>query len=244
MLHISTFEHLPNELIVRIFSYLKPEENFYSFFNCNDRLRKLVKRHVLYSRRALNNDIKRLSKLHNWYKHLDYVSDGVVFHLIPLKGEQARNGLDPRISDESGIHWHFWKEKSIPIADQRIQQIIEKYPIKLNPLFYPGRIFIKPNKSGFNEFIRRNYASHWDTLKTIFVSESWDYTWTIDIKNSILYIQENESKRMKKTILEAADRIWKELQELEDINIIEIQYQQQMAGFGLVVQLCEASKPG
>ncbi|CAF3524454.1 unnamed protein product [Rotaria sp. Silwood1] len=242
MLHISTIEHLPNELILHIFSYLKPEENFYSFFNCNDRLRKLVKRHVFYSRRALNNDIKRLSKLHSWYKHLDYIDDGVIFHLIPLKGEQARNGLDPRISDESGIHWHFWKEKSIPIADQRIQQIVEKYPIKLNPLFYPGRVFIKPNMSGFKEFVRRYYASHWNILEPILVSESWDYTWTNDMKTSMVHIQENESRRMKKAILEAADHIWKELQELEDVNITEIQYQQQTAGFGLVVRLCEVPK--
>jgi len=97
MSQISKFNSLPNEVIVSIFEYLTAAENFHSFFNINDRLRKLVKRYVRFSRRDLDNDIERFSTLHSWYKHLDYIDDGNTFYLLPLKGEQARYSFDKRI---------------------------------------------------------------------------------------------------------------------------------------------------
>jgi hypothetical protein len=57
--------------------------------------------------------------------------------MVPLKSEQERYNFSPCISDPNGIHWHFWREQNMPLADKRIEQISQKYPIKLNPLFHP-----------------------------------------------------------------------------------------------------------
>ncbi|CAF1194697.1 unnamed protein product [Rotaria sp. Silwood1] len=224
MSQISTFDHLPNELIIYIFSYLKSNESFYAFFYYNDRLRKLVKRHVIYSRRELKKDITRFSTLHSWYKHLDYMNDGTKFYLIPMKGEQARYSFDPRISDYSGIHWHFWTASGL-LNDQRIQEIIRKYPVRLNLSFCPSMDKYKLPRmgSGFQDFVRRHYPSQWNALETTFFNESDKKIYTDAVKIHLQYIHDNEPKRLEKIILEAADNIWKELQELEDVNILEIE---------------------
>ncbi|CAF3179957.1 unnamed protein product [Rotaria sp. Silwood2] len=77
---------------------------------------------------------------------------------------------------------------------------------------------------GFEDFVRRHYPSQWNALETTFLSESDRITWTYYVKIHLRYIHDNEPKHLETTILEAADNIWKELQELEDINILEIEY--------------------
>lgn len=81
----------------------------------------------------LTKDIKRFSKIHSWYKHLAFNYGSTTLYIVPLKGEQERYNFSPCISDPTGIHWHFWQQKSIPLADKRIEEISQKYPIKLNP---------------------------------------------------------------------------------------------------------------
>ncbi|UJR12335.1 hypothetical protein I4U23_016512 [Adineta vaga] len=228
MLNISTFECLPNELIIHIFGYLKPAENFQSFFDCNIRLRKLVKQYVSYSRHALDKDITRFSTLHSWYKHLNFNNDGVTFYMVPSKGQQARYSFDPCISDYNGIHWRFWQIRP-QLTDDRVAQISEKYPIKLNPLFATHgearRLFLEDGE----DFIRRYHPSQYELLATTLFCESYmnihkDYEYSEDIRNIRKIIGENERKRLRNIIQQAAHSIWKDIQELEDINILTINF--------------------
>ncbi|CAF3431170.1 unnamed protein product [Rotaria sp. Silwood2] len=226
---MSIFDRLPNEIILSNFAYLQPEDKFHSFFDYNERLRKLVKRYTIYSHCGLQKDIKRFSTLHSWYKHLDYVDNGKTFYMIPLKGEQPRYDFDPRISDRIGIHWHFWTQYPVPIADKRIQKIVHNYPIKLNPSFHPDGPVQGPMTPGFKDFASRHYPSQFDILKTKLFSRScktlFDMLqfYTDDDQTQWQYIFENEPKRLQGTILKAAEYIWKELQELEDVNILKIE---------------------
>lgn len=43
--------------------------------------------------------------------------------------------------------------------------------------------------------------------------------------SSSIFIDENEQKRMRNMIRKVADCIWKEIQVLEDVNIIKIPYE-------------------
>jgi hypothetical protein len=52
-----------------------------------------------------------------------------------------------------------------------------------------------------------------------------------DVELLTKYITENESKRLRNNIQEAAHSIWREIQALEDVNILDIKYKQQTAGF-------------
>jgi len=228
MSDIKTFDHLPTEIIVCIFGYLSAADNFRSFFDYNNRLRKIVKHYVTYSREVLKKDIKRFSQLHSWYKHLNFVDDGATFYLIPRKGEQMRYSFDPRISDYFGIHWHFCRRHPVPIADKRIQQIIHEYPIKLNTYFHPHGT---PMTKGFTDFVRRQYPQQFEAM-TSTLSTDLHERFFIQMTESMIddfsihldYISKNEPKRLNKIIQEAAHHIWKELQKLEDVNILEIHY--------------------
>ncbi|CAF1204110.1 unnamed protein product [Adineta steineri] len=244
MSNISIFECLPNELIIGIFDYLEPEDNFQSFFNCNIRLRKLVKQYVSYNRHELDKDITRFSTLHSWYKHLNFINGGVIFYLVPLKGEQERYEFDPRISDYNGIHWHFTEGKTMSLPDKRIKRISRKYPIKLNPIFAThGQGFSFFGKDS-RDFIRHYYPSQFEFLTTtlfceLYMSMHKDYEYSEDIRTIRKSIIENERKRLRNVIRQAAHSIWKEIQALEDINILDIMYGQQTAGSVIRVSLNE-----
>lgn len=54
---------------------------------------------------VLYSDFKRFQTLHSWYKHIPL--DGIDFYVYQVKGEQARNGVHPQITDSEGMHWHF-----------------------------------------------------------------------------------------------------------------------------------------
>ena len=229
MSNTTTFDSLPNELIICIFRYLQPAENFQSFFDCNNRFRKLVKRYVPCNRRALDDDIKRFSTLHSWYKHLSFNDGGVTFYIVPLKGEQERYSFDPCVSDPHGIHWHFSRQQPMPLLDERIEQISQKYPIKLNPLFHLVGVWFERNPESDRDLIRRYYPSQFEGLETILSKGSSAFSDVLnpcidDERAKMEIIRKNEPKRMRDTIQIAADRIWKEIQALEDVNILEIGY--------------------
>ena len=227
MSNISTFECLSNDIIVCIFDYLEPHEKFQAFFKCNNRLRKLVKRYVTYSRRALVEDIDRFSTLHSWYKHLHYHDDGVPFYMVPLKGQQMRYHFDPQVSDPVGIHWYFRQGQPIPLIDKRIEEISRKYSVKLNPLFYGyGGNYHELLKTP--DFLCRNYPTHYESLKP-FLSHTSNETFPnmtkLNKKDLLLLlqsIQESEQKRLKHLIQDAARCVWEEIQVLEDVNILTI----------------------
>ncbi|CAF3097038.1 unnamed protein product [Rotaria socialis] len=227
---MSTFDDLPNEIIICLFEYLKVEDKFHSFFDCNQRLRQLVKRYSIYSRHGLTGDIKRFSTLHSWYKHLNYVDDGNIFYMIPMAGEQARYGFGPCISDYRGIHWHFFTNNPEIIADPRIGEIVSKYPVKLNPCFYPESSNLCRNTSGFKDFTYRHYPAQFGILSKEYFSEFDSqsmgrlYSRKDTIMAQLEFISTNEQKRLKTTIIKSADCIWKDLQNLEDVNILTIKY--------------------
>ena len=222
---------LPNELIICVFRYLELVESFQSFFDCNSRFRKSVKRYVPCDRRALDFDIERYSTLHSWYKHLNFDDGGVIFYQVPLKGEQARYNFDPCVFDRHGIHWHFWCETLMSLTDKRIKQIIEKYPIKLNPLFHPLEQWFRICFENVPDFIRQYHPTQFEALKTTLFSRPFNSFFeasefcTDDDRATLELIRGNERKRLRDIIQGAAGQIWKEIQALEDVNILEITYE-------------------
>jgi hypothetical protein len=110
------------------------------------------------------------------------------------------------------------------ITDKRIEKIIEKYPVKLNPMFYPDVCYSETQSSDeFKTFVQRYYPSQFKALKTTFFS-SPDENEEDDGSNPLKYIADNEPKRLRNLIRRAARCIWTDLQELEDLNILEIQF--------------------
>ena len=229
MAKLSTFYCLPNELIVRILGHLNPAENFQSFFNCNDHLRALVKHYVMYSRRALDEDIKRFSTLHSWYKHRKFDDDALTFYMVPLRGVQEPSKDSQCVSHQRGIHWHFWEHKTVPKFDKRIEQIIQKYPVQLNPIFNPRGLRHEILMLHGQDFIRQYYPLQFETLSTILYCKPhttpfglYEF-YTDDVKVVLNFICKNEPKRLRNIIHEAARSVWKEIQALEDVNILEIE---------------------
>ncbi|CAF1412531.1 unnamed protein product [Adineta ricciae] len=228
MTNFSTFEHLPNELIICILAYLQPAEYFQLFFECNQRLRKLVKQYVNYSRRELDRDIIRFSTLHSWYKHLTFVNDGTTFFLTPRKGEQERYSFDPRVSDYDGVHWHFRGEYFVQ-ADKRIEQISKKYPVKLTPLFHPNAIHYHLRHDVTCGFIQQYHPEQYQSLVKILNLKDDNAQPRIISPNTdevlavLKLVHRNEMKRLKQIIYQAADSIWREIRRLEDVNILNIE---------------------
>ncbi|CAF3532287.1 unnamed protein product [Rotaria socialis] len=149
---------------------------------------------------------------------------------MPMAGEQARYGFDPCISDYRGIHWHFFTNNPEIIADPRIGEIVSKYPVKLNPCFYPESSNLCRNTSGFKDFTYRHYPAQFGILSTEYFSEFDSqsmgrlYSRKDTIMAQLEFISTNEQKRLKTTIIKSADCIWKDLQNLEDVNILTIKY--------------------
>lgn len=54
---------------------------------------------------VIEEDFKRFSTLHSYYKHCP--PRGTKMHLFLSKGQQPRNGIDPRVQDHTGLHWWF-----------------------------------------------------------------------------------------------------------------------------------------
>jgi len=55
------------------------------------------------SLKTTKEDLLRHSQLHSWYKHLDIEGDW--FYATLIKGQQARNGFHPEITDYKKPHW-------------------------------------------------------------------------------------------------------------------------------------------
>ena len=71
-------------------------------------------------------DIKRFSKLHSWYKHLE---EPTVFYPFLLQGEQPRNGLSEQ-ADERHMHWYFLNEEDLDLfGDDSLKSFIIKFQI-------------------------------------------------------------------------------------------------------------------
>jgi hypothetical protein len=89
-----------------------------------------------------------------------------------LSGEQPRYNFSPCISDYNGIHWYFSTGGLSSINDTRIEKIIEKYPVKLNPMFHPGDDVGNLLSSEFKDYVQRYHPSQFETLTTTLYSSS------------------------------------------------------------------------
>ena len=118
-MNISLFDNLADDIVLGIFEYLTPIERYNAFFDYNSRLRSLVKQRTEYSRNALDADILRFSTLHSWYKHLWFHHGGTRFYILPARGQQQRNLLQTRVTDNKQLHWHFIHDLD-SINDERI----------------------------------------------------------------------------------------------------------------------------
>jgi hypothetical protein len=61
---------------------------------------------------TLRKDFLRFSRLHSWYKHIPI--EGDEFYVFRDVGEQPRNGVNPEITDLSGMHWHMCRMSRPP----------------------------------------------------------------------------------------------------------------------------------
>jgi hypothetical protein len=160
---------------------------------------------------------------------LNFIDGGVTFYMVPLKGEQQRYKFTPYISYPISIHWHFWRQKNMPITDKRIEEISQKYPIKLNPSFHPdgsaGGVLIGNGP----DFVRQYYPELFQRFETTLFHKPFINLYEAqqfnndDFEMLTKYIKQNEPKRLRNSIQQAANSIWKEIQALEDIHILEIE---------------------
>ncbi|CAF3863469.1 unnamed protein product [Rotaria sp. Silwood1] len=233
---ITTFEDLSSEVIIYILDFLSPADRYNAFFDCNSRLRSLVKRWTQYSRKGLEADILRFSTLHSWYKHLDFKNGGTLYFICPRKGQQLRYSFDPRVSDSVGLHWRFIYHEDVEIiADQRVRTIVARHPFRLNPFFYHGE---HPQSSSTNKSSRPRafYGGHiifsrygdslrlWlqmnypDYVETLLNRKSSERIYGSDYDEDAVPIFDGEWLKAMTAIREAADRVWNELKDLDDIN--------------------------
>ncbi|CAF0890038.1 unnamed protein product [Didymodactylos carnosus] len=215
---VSKFDDLSNEVILCIFEYLSPAEKFCTFFNCNDRLHQLMKKWTNYSRKSLKADVDRYSTLHSWYKHLTFDEFGTLCYILPRKGEQPRYSFDPRIRDSNGIHWHFLGSIS-HLTDKPIQKIVQRFPFRLNPLFYNSG----NNTSSYLMVVRKNYKEYFETTYPVEYKQCLTNNGLFDYKNDIISkLLRQDYERQYKDIQQAADCVWNGLKELNDLNILNI----------------------
>jgi hypothetical protein len=226
---ISSFDNLANEIVLCVFEYLTPIEQYRAFFHYNSRLRLCVKQWTEYSRKGLNADIQRYSTLHSWYKHLSFLHGGTRFYILPARGQEQRNIFHTRVADKEQLHWHFVRDLNY-INDERIRTIIVRYPIFLNPffyhsarrsdktqwrIFYGGIIIMEYCQDEIIEWLHENYPqSVANILNAYKTCKRLDYC--------LVPIFDNEWTKTLATVQNAADHIWNELKDLDDINIFDI----------------------
>lgn len=228
---VTSFDDLPNEIIVYIFKYLSVADQYDSLFNMNTRLRRLVKQWGSYSRAALDHDVTRFCKLHSWYK-LSLAEGGRLCFLYPRRGEQSRiNDLDED-GDTKNLHWWISYSGEEPIIDdERVRTIIVQHPFRLTPFCYGCRVPIDVD-SNQRAYSYEGIIVHNDRGKHL---ESWlqkhypEYAGrllqtTSTSTSTGLYtpIVKAEWAKLWRTIHTTADQIWSELRNLENVNPLMI----------------------
>lgn len=235
MANITCFDDLSPELILCIFDYLPAADRFKGFFDCNSRLRTLVKKHTEFSRQELDADILRFSTLHSWYKHLSFENGGTLKYIVPMQGQQMRYSFDPCVTDTDGLHWHFIDHGyETNISNEQVRDIITRYPIRLNPFFYHaeskgrdksnvrsfcnGDIIMFRYRSVIEKWLHNNYAEYAEEILKL--SNFYDYT----NRNKLVPVFDGEWLKATTSIKIAATQIWNELKEFDDINPLQITF--------------------
>jgi hypothetical protein len=229
---ITRFDDLSPEVILCILDFLSTADRYKSFFDYDYRLHVLVKKRTEFSRKDLNADILRFSTLHSWYKHLSFDDGGSLFFIVPTQGQQPRYHFDPRIADSNGLHWTFLRGgKETAIANEQVRAIITRYPFRLNPFFYHqeyksderssssssrsfygGDLILMVARSNIKPWLNTNYPEY---AEKIFSCSNKD----------LIPIFDGEWLKVTAAINKVAVQIWNELKELDDINPLEIEFQ-------------------
>jgi hypothetical protein len=233
---ITCFDDLSPEVILCIFDYLSPADRYESFFECNSRLRVLVKQRTEFSRKKLEGDILRFSTLHSWYKHLSFDNGGDIYFIIPRKGEQPRYSFDPCVTDSNGLHWWFLYHRAEKlILNEQVRAIITRYPFRLNPFFYHRETKSDDQSSSSRRFDAGNIILmlRRSTLKTWLTINYPEYVDKIlnrsdaDLNEDqchMVSIFDGEWLKVTTAINIATVQIWNELKELDDINPLQIEF--------------------
>ena len=231
---ITTLNDLSSELILCIFEYLSVADRYKSFFNCDTRLSQLVKRWTWYSRKGLDADILRFSILHSWYK-LSLRDGGPEFYIYPRQGQEPYNSMSID-SNSPDLHWWFiWYVDKVTFTDERVAEIIRRHSFRLTPFFYHRVIGVQSN-SDSNEkkpMCCRFYGGHLITrYRDREIFKSWIMTNYPEHADRILNensagksctpVFEAEWLRLTGIIRNAANTVWEELRQLEDVNLLEI----------------------
>lgn len=133
----------------------------------------------------LKKDFLRFSKLHSWYKHIDF--DGEIFYYYLAKGEQIRNCVEKNVEDSKELHWHFskFKPKNLNYGE-----------VCFGP-FLRGELhgfqIIKRDvgKDKFENWIKLNYSEYYDLNK-----------------KSLIYL---DDKKQQKIVNKEFKKYWKNL---------------------------------
>jgi hypothetical protein len=240
--NITTFEQLSTEIILCIFDFLSPVDRYDAFFDSNYRLRSLVKKWTQYSRKELDADINRFSTLHSWYKHLEFKDGGTLYYIWPKRGQQLRYSFDPRVTDPIGLHWHFIYHRNIEsIVDERVRAIVARHPFRLNPFFYHQERRLSPSSdnsiaprvfnggdmilsiggSKFKTWAESNYPK---LVEKIHAANSADEIYDRDRFESLVPIFDGEWSKATSAICEAADRVWNEFKNLDNVNPLNLAF--------------------
>ncbi|CAF3399052.1 unnamed protein product [Rotaria sp. Silwood2] len=239
--NITTLDELSSEIVLSIFDFLSPVDRYNAFFYSNSRLRSLVKRWTQYSRKGLDADICRFSTLHSWYKHLHFENGGTLYFIWPQKGQQPRYRFDPRVTDALGLHWHFiYYEHIESIVDERVRAIIARHPFRLNPFFYHqerqhspstkkssrprafygGDIILSSYSSCLKSWLESNYP---DYAEIILNRKNSNNRYGDDYDEGTVPIFDGEWSKAMSAIREAADQVWSELRDLDDVNPLNLE---------------------
>ncbi len=234
---ITRFDDLSAEVILCVLDFLSTADRYKSFFDYNDRLRALVKKRTEFSRKDLNADILRFSTLHSWYKHLSFDNGGSLYFIVPMQGQQARYSFDPRITDSNGLHWCFlYGGEETTIVNDQVRAIISRYPFRLNPFFYHheyksdeqsstsrsfygGEIILMVARSNIKLWLNINYPEY---VEKIFSREDDDFNRK---QYDLVPIFDGEWLKATTAINKVAVQIWNELKELDDINPLQIKFE-------------------
>jgi hypothetical protein len=145
-------------------------------------------------------DLCRFADLHSWYKHLS-VDPGVNYYAYPAVGQQPRYTFDTRITDSTGIHWHFvtsfereeWSDEE---WDDRIIEESLKHPINLGT--YLSFLDVGPMSCRYwsNDWLERTYPD----LAQKYNSSTKD---EVDLE-----VCSREHERYKTEAIKAANAVW------------------------------------
>lgn len=165
---------------------------------------------------------------------MEFKNGGTLYFIWPRIGQQKRYSFDPRITDSAGLHWHFIHHAHVElINDKRVRTIVSRHPFRLNPFFYHcewtnyscdnktprsrsfyGASIIKRRyQCSLKAWLETNYPEY---VMTMLNDENRTYNGGYDEVSVPIF--DHEWSKAVNAIHKAADAIWNELRDLDDVN--------------------------